>query len=214
MIFFRRGVRSVDAKSGKDILYDLENPINFSVFPGHQGGPHNHTITALAVALKQAADPTFREYQEQVLKNAKALETEFNKLGFNLVSGGTDSHMVLVSLRDKGIDGARVETVCEAINIALNKNSIPGDKSALVPGGVRIGAPAMSTRGFGEEDFKKIANYIAQAVALATEIQQGLPKEANKLKDFKSTVQAGGNPKIDALYEEISQWAGQFPLPV
>lgn len=78
MIFFRKGVRSTDPKTGKEIMYDLEGPINFSVFPGHQGGPHNHTITALAVALKQAATPEFRQYQEQVLKNAKALEVEWS----------------------------------------------------------------------------------------------------------------------------------------
>lgn len=121
MIFFRRGVRSINPKTGKEVLYDLENPINFSVFPGHQGGPHNHTIAALATALKQAATPEFKEYQTQVLKNAKALESEFKNLGYRLVSNGTDSHMVLVSLREKGVDGARVEYICEKINIALNK---------------------------------------------------------------------------------------------
>ena len=158
------------------------------MFPGHQGGPHNHTIAALATALKQANTPEFKEYQEQVLKNAKALESEFTKKGYKLVSDGTDSHMVLVSLKDKQIDGARVETVCEKINIALNKNSIPGDKSALVPGGVRIGAPAMTTRGLGEEDFKKIVSYIDFAVNYAKEVQSQLPKDANKLKDFKNAV--------------------------
>ncbi|ABN65397.1 serine hydroxymethyltransferase [Scheffersomyces stipitis CBS 6054] len=214
MIFFRRGVRSVNPKTGQEILYDLENPINFSVFPGHQGGPHNHTITALATALKQAATPEFREYQEQVLKNAKVLETEFLAKGYQLVSHGTDSHMVLVSLKDKNIDGARVETVCEKINIALNKNSIPGDKSALVPGGVRIGAPAMTTRGLGEEDFKKIVTYIDFAVNYAKELQASLPKEANKLKDFKSAVLNGDDEKLKAVKAEISQWAGEFPLSV
>src|SRR5947208_2799448 len=99
MIFFRKGVRKTDAKTGKETLYDLEGPINFSVFPGHQGGPHNHTITALAVALKQATTPEFKQYQEQVVKNAKALETEFKKLGYKLVADGTDSHMVLLDLR-------------------------------------------------------------------------------------------------------------------
>src|SRR5699024_2457107 len=178
MIFFRRGVRSVNPKTGQEVMYDLENPINFSVFPGHQGGPHNHTITALATALKQAASPEFKEYQEQVLKNAKVLEQKFQEKGYKLVSDGTDSHMVLVSLKEKGIDGARVETVCEKINIALNKNSIPGDKSALVPGGVRIGAPAMTTRGMGEDDFAKIVDYIDFAVNYAKEVQASLPKDA------------------------------------
>lgn len=91
MIFFRRGVRSQGPKG--PVMYDLENAINFSVFPGHQGGPHNHTITALAVALQQTMTPEYKEYQAQVLKNAKAAENEFRKLGYELVSDGTDSHM-------------------------------------------------------------------------------------------------------------------------
>lgn len=213
MIFFRRGVRSINRKTGKEIMYDLENPINFSVFPGHQGGPHNHTIAALATALKQAATPEFKEYQLQVLKNAKALENEFKKLNYRLVSDGTDSHMVLVSLREQGVDGARVEYVCENVNIALNKNSIPGDKSALVPGGVRIGAPAMTTRGMGEADFKRIVQYIDRTVKLAEDIQQSLPKEANRLKDFKAKVDEG-SPVLSQLKKEIYEWAGEYPLAV
>ncbi|AAS51441.2 ACR215Cp [Eremothecium gossypii ATCC 10895] len=213
MIFFRRGVRSVHPKTGEEVMYDLEGPINFSVFPGHQGGPHNHTISALATALKQATTPEFREYQELVLKNAKVLETEFKKLNYRLVSDGTDSHMVLVSLREKGVDGARVEHVCEKINIALNKNSIPGDKSALVPGGVRIGAPAMTTRGMGEEDFARIVGYINRAVEIARSIQQSLPKEANRLKDFKAKVE-DGTDEIAQLAQEIYSWTEEYPLPV
>ena len=120
--------------------------------------------------------------------------------------------MVLVSLKDKQIDGARVETVCEKINIALNKNSIPGDKSALVPGGVE-GAPAMTTRGLGEEDFKKIVSYIDFAVNYAKEVQSQLPKDANKLKDFKNAV-SGDLEKLKAVRDEIYQWAGSFPLAV
>ncbi|SCU83421.1 LADA_0C11342g1_1 [Lachancea dasiensis] len=213
MIFFRRGVRSVNSKTGKEVLYDLENPINFSVFPGHQGGPHNHTISAMATALKQAASPEFKEYQQQVIKNAKVLEEEFKKLSYRLVSDGTDSHMVLVSLREKGVDGARVEYLCEKINIALNKNSIPGDKSALVPGGVRIGAPAMTTRGLGEQDFARIVSYIDKAVQFAHDVQHSLPKEANRLKDFKAKVDELSG-ELESLKQEIYSWAGEFPLPV
>ncbi|KAL3496946.1 serine hydroxymethyltransferase [Aspergillus germanicus] len=214
MIFFRKGVRNTDPKTGKDILYDLEGPINFSVFPGHQGGPHNHTITALSVALKYAATEEFKQYQEQVLKNAKALESEFKVLGHKLVSDGTDSHMVLVDLRSKALDGARVEAVLEQINIACNKNSIPGDKSALTPCGIRIGAPAMTSRGMGEEDFKRIARYIDQSINLCKKVQGELPKEANKLKDFKAKVASGTVPEILELRKEVAQWASSFPLPV
>ncbi|EER44230.1 serine hydroxymethyltransferase [Histoplasma capsulatum var. duboisii H88] len=214
MIFFRKGVRSVDPKTGRETMYDLEGPINFSVFPGHQGGPHNHTITALAVALKQVDTPEFKQYQQQVLKNAKALEEEFKKLGCKLVSDGTDSHMVLLDLRPKSLDGARVEAVLEQINIACNKNSIPGDKSALTPCGIRIGAPAMTSRGMGEEDFKRIANYIDKAINICKTIQAGLPKEANKLKDFKAKVASESVQEILDLRKEMAAWASTFPLPV
>ena len=214
MIFFRKGVRSTNPKTGEDVMYDLEGPINFSVFPGHQGGPHNHTITALAVALKQADTPEFKAYQAQVLKNAKAVENEFKALGYKLVADGTDSHMVLLSLRDKALDGARAEAVLEQINIACNKNSTPGDKSALSPSGIRIGAPAMTSRGMGEEDFKRIARYIDQAVKICKSVQAELPKEANKLKDFKAKVASETVPEILELRKEVAQWASSFPLPV
>ena len=214
MIFYRKGVRKTDFKTGKETLYDLEGPINFSVFPGHQGGPHNHTITALAVALKQAQTPEFRQYQEQVIKNAKTLEKTFKELGHKLVADGTDSHMVLVDLRAHGLDGARVEAVCERVNIALNKNSIPGDKSALTPCGIRIGAPAMTTRGMGEEDFKRIAQYIDQCVGICKRVQAELPKPDNKLKDFKAKVASGEVEEIDKLKKEIAGWVGTYPLPV
>ncbi|OJD27492.1 serine hydroxymethyltransferase, cytosolic [Blastomyces percursus] len=214
MIFFRKGVRNVDSKTGKETMYDLEGPINFSVFPGHQGGPHNHTITAMAVALKQVDTPEFKQYQQQVLKNAKALEEEFKRLGYKLVSDGTDSHMVLLDLRSKSLDGARVEAVLEQINIACNKNSIPGDKSALSPCGIRIGAPAMTSRGMGEEDFKRIANYIDKAIDICKSVQADLPKEANKLKDFKAKVASESIPEILDLRKEMTAWASTFPLPV
>ena len=214
MIFFRKGVRSTDPKTGKQVMYDLEGPINFSVFPGHQGGPHNHTITALAVALKQATTPEFKAYQEQVIKNAKALEVELKRLGHKLVADGTDSHMVLVDLRPKNLDGARVEAVLEQVNIACNKNSIPGDKSALTPCGIRVGTPAMTTRGLDEKDFQRVAKYIDTCINLCKQIQAALPKEANKLKDFKAKVASGEVPEILALRKEIAEWAGSFPLPV
>lgn len=214
MIFFRKGLRNTDPKTGKEIMYDLEGPINFSVFPGHQGGPHNHTITALAVALNQVNTPEFKQYQEQVLKNAKAVESELKRLGHKLVADGTDSHMVLLDLRPKALDGARVEAVLEQINITCNKNSIPGDKSALTPCGLRIGAPAMSSRGMGEEDFKRISNYIDQTINICKDVQSKLPKEANKLKDFKAKVASDTVPEILNLRKEISEWASTFPLPV
>lgn len=127
MIFYRKGQRGL-TKKGEPIMYDIEDKINFAVFPGLQGGPHNHTIGALSTALKQVNTPEFAEYQKQVLKNCASLAKKLNELGYTLVSGGTDNHLVLVDLKSsKKIDGARVERVLELACIASNKNTIPGD---------------------------------------------------------------------------------------
>ncbi|KAJ3092852.1 glycine hydroxymethyltransferase shm1 [Quaeritorhiza haematococci] len=212
MIFFRKGVRRVD-KKGKEIMYDLENPINFSVFPGHQGGPHNHTITALAVALKQATSPAFKEYQTQVLKNAKQMEKTFQKLGYQMVSGGTDTHLILLDLRGKSIDGARVERILELCKIAANKNTVPGDKSAMVPGGLRMGSPAMTSRGLKEADFAQVCEFIDQAIQLT--IRAKKEAKGTKLKDFKDMIGEDGGPfasHLQALKAEITQFATQFPV--
>lgn len=213
MIFFRKGLRSVD-KKGKETHYDLENPINFSVFPGHQGGPHNHTITALAVALKQTFSPEYKFYQQQVIANAKTLEEEFCRMGYNLVSGGTDCHMVLLDLKSVSLDGARLEAILEAVNIACNKNATPGDVSALSPSGIRVGTPAMTTRGFGAEEFKRVAQYFDTLIKLAKKMQSELPKEANKQKDFRKYVLSGQVPELNEMKKEIAAWASTFPLPV
>ena len=149
MIFYRKGQKGVD-KKGNAIMYDLEDKINFSVFPGLQGGPHNHTIAGLAVALKQAASPDFAAYQTQVMRNMHAMSERLKSHGIELVSGGTDNHLVLADLRPLGVDGSRVERVLELAHIACNKNTVPGDKSAMVPGGLRLGTPALTTRGFVE----------------------------------------------------------------
>ena len=133
MIFYRKGQKGVD-KKGNPVMYDLEDKINFAVFPGLQGGPHNHTIAGLAVALKQAASPEFAEYQRQVMRNMKAMSERLKSHGIELVSGGTDNHLVLADLRPLGVDGSRVERVLELAHIACNKNTVPGDKSAMVPG--------------------------------------------------------------------------------
>ncbi len=122
--------------------------------------------------------------------------------------------MVLLDLRPQALDGARCEAVLEQVNIACNKNAIPGDKSALTPYGIRVGTPAMSTRGMGEEDFKRIAQYIDACIRICKDVQSKLPKEANKLKDFRAKVASGEVQEINDLKKEIAAWAGTFPLPV
>jgi glycine hydroxymethyltransferase len=208
MIFFRKGVRRVDKKTGAEVLYDIEDKINFSVFPGLQGGPHNHTIAGLAVALKQAASPEFKAYQVQVLRNCQALAGALMKRGYRLVTGGTDNHLVLVDLRPQGIDGSRVERVMELAHIAANKNTVPGDVSALVPSGLRMGTPALTTRGFVEADFEKVAEYVDRAVKIAVAIKT---KTGGKLKDFRAFLDASDVPELSSLQQDVEQFAKQFP---
>lgn len=228
MIFYRKGVRSVNKKTGKETMYDLEDKINSSVFPGHQGGPHNHTITALAVALKQAQSPEFKAYQEQVLVNAQALakrlgdSKEKGGLGYSIVSGGTDNHLVLVDLKPQGVDGARVERILELVGVASNKNTVPGDMSALKPGGLRMGTPAMTTRGFQPEDFNRVADIVNRAVMITQRLdKQALEAQTAKGRKNPGSVKAflewlgdgSDQSEIVQLRSEVEEWVGTFALP-
>mmetsp|Transcript_16664 Transcript_16664/g.31175 ORF Transcript_16664/g.31175 Transcript_16664/m.31175 type:complete len:499 (+) Transcript_16664:2-1498(+) len=213
MIFYRKGVRSVD-KKGKETMYDIEEKINFAVFPGLQGGPHNHTIAALATCLKQANTAEFVDYQKQVLSNAARFADELQKMGYTLVSGGTDNHLLLVDLKSsKNVDGARVERILEMACIASNKNTIPGDKSALTPSGLRMGTPALTSRDFKEDDFAKVATFIDRAVMIASDLKNS--PEGKKLKDFRKHCAEEGldaHPDLRGLREEVMSFANGFPV--
>lgn len=211
MIFFRKGVKGVDKKTGKEIMYNFENQVNFAVFPALQGGPHNHAIAAVAVALKQAKEPFFVDYQKQVLKNAKAMAQALLDKGYALVSGGTDNHLVLLDLRPKGLDGARVESVCNLCNITANKNTCPGDKSALVPGGLRLGAPALTSRQFKEKDFEHVVTLIDKAVAITQEVKA----KTGTLKEFKQYLTSNEEiiRKIADVKQEVEAFSSNFPMP-
>merc|ERR1712029_302716 len=185
LIFYRRGQKGVD-KKGNPIMYDFEQRINNAVFPALQGGPHNHAIGGVAVALQQAKLPMFKEYQQQVLRNASAMAEALMAKGFKLVSGGTENHLVLVNLKEsRGIDGARVENVCDKVMVTLNKNSVPSDTSALVPGGVRLGTCALTSRGMTEQHFVQVVQFIDEAVDIAREAQG----KTKKLKDYKEFLE-------------------------
>ncbi|GAQ80566.1 serine hydroxymethyltransferase [Klebsormidium nitens] len=193
---------------------NIETAINQAVFPGLQGGPHNHTIGGLAVALKQAATPAFKEYQRQVVANSRALAGRLLELGYTLVSGGTDNHLALVDLRPNGIDGARVEKVLDLVSITLNKNSVPGDKSAVTPGGVRIGSPALTTRGFQEDDFVRVAELIHEGVQLTIKAKASCP--GPKVKDFLEYVDSDSfseRATLEDLKARVEALATQFPIP-
>jgi len=211
MIFYRRGQKGID-KAGKPVMYDYESRVNNAVFPALQGGPHNHAIGGVAVALKQAMAPSFKEYQLQVLANAKAMASALLGKSYSLVSGGTDNHLVLLNLKaSKGIDGARVENVCNKVFITLNKNSVPSDTSALMPGGVRLGAHALTSRGFKEDDFIKVVDMIDEAVDIAKFVQG----KSKKLKDFKEVLDTDEEVigKCTELKSRVNEFASKFPMP-
>ncbi|MDD5382654.1 MAG: serine hydroxymethyltransferase, partial [Candidatus Margulisbacteria bacterium] len=140
--------------------------IDKAVFPGTQGGPLEHIIAAKAICFKEAMTPEFKKYQEQIVKNAKALAEGLLKNGFRLVSGGTDTHLVLVDLRAKKINGKVAETVLDEVGITVNKNTIPFDpEKPFVTSGIRIGTPALTTRGMKEAEMKTIADLIGKALS-------------------------------------------------
>jgi len=139
--------------------------IDKSVFPGMQGGPLMHVIAAKAVCLKEAAEPSFRDYARQIVANAKTLATELNAAGYNLITGGTDTHLLLVDLRKTPFSGADAEHALDAAGITVNKNAVPGDpRPPAVTSGIRIGTAAVTTRGFGETEMRRLAAWIDEAL--------------------------------------------------
>lgn len=222
MIFYRKGMKEWGLKKGAAPMpYDLENRINFSVFPSMQGGPHNHTIAAIATCLKQATTSAYKEYQTQVMRNnTKLAHVLMNNYGYALVSGGSDNHLLLVNLKKSpvagGVDGARVERVLELVNIATNKNTVPGDVSAMTPGGIRMGAPALTTRGLTEEDFVQVGEYFHRAVQITIAVQKEVAATGGRLKEFRAeladpTAAYAKYPALATLKQEVTEFARQFP---
>ncbi|CAH1180100.1 unnamed protein product [Phaedon cochleariae] len=210
VIFFRKGVRSVNNK-GEKIMYDLESRINQAVFPGLQGGPHNHAIAGIATAMKQAQSPSFLAYANQIIANAKRLSDGLQSKGYKVVTGGTDLHLLLLDLRSAGLTGAKGEYILEEVSIACNKNTVPGDKSALNPSGIRLGTPAITTRGLKEENIDDVVNFIDRALKLAKEISAA---SGPKLVDYKKEVHGEKfSGQVATLRKEIEQYSENFPLP-
>ncbi|KAJ3104429.1 Serine hydroxymethyltransferase, cytosolic [Physocladia obscura] len=201
LLFFKRGEKGTR-------VGDLEEKCNFAVFPSNQGGPHNNTIAAVAVALKQVAEPGFKQYSIQVRKNAHAVAVTLAKHGYKLASGGTENHLVLWDLRPIGLNGNKMEKICDALNITLNKNAIAGDTSAFVPGGVRVGTAALTSRSLKEQDFIQVAEFLHQAAQLALKIQN---KSGKLIKDFVVALEQDDDVKV--LRVKVQAFAHQFPMP-
>lgn len=169
---------------------DIAKKVNKTIFPGIQGGPLMHIIAAKAVAFKEALQPEFKDYQIQVVKNAKVLADALQKGGLRIVSGGTDNHMMLVDLTPKGLTGKAVEEGLGKAHITVNKNGIPYDtQKPMITSGIRIGTPALTTRGMKEEEMKKVASFI---LAVVDNIQD--------------------DAKIKEVGEEIKEFCKDFPL--
>jgi glycine hydroxymethyltransferase len=167
--------------------------LNRAVFPGLQGGPHNHTTAAIAVALREAATEEFRSYAHQIVDNAKALADGLIERGFDLVSGGTDNHLILVDLTSKEIGGKPAAQALDRAGIELNYNTVPYDpRKPFDPSGIRLGTPAVTTRGMGVDDMQRIAGWIDAAV------------EAAKREDEDA---------LDAIAAEVRDFTAAFPIP-
>ncbi|TFY70033.1 hypothetical protein EVG20_g2903 [Dentipellis fragilis] len=207
LIFFRK-----DGENHKD----LEKRVNDAVFPACQGGPHNNTIAGIATTLYQASQPSWKAYAKQVVANARALADELVKHGYKLQTGGTDNHLVLWDLRPLGLTGSKVEKVGDLLGITINKNAVSGDASAQVPGGIRLGTSALTSRNMLEADVRKVADFLHRSVQLSLLLQ----KEAGTkmLKDFVrvATVEEEGKvgaQKVRELRRAVREFARQWPVP-
>ena len=155
-----------------------EHKLNKAIFPGTQGGPLMHTKAAKAICFKEALDPSFTDYSKRVVKNAKALSEGLKKRGFNIVSDGTDNHLMLVDLRSKGVTGKDAEELLDKVHITCNKNTIPDDsEKASITSGIRLGTPAVTSRGMNEEDM----DIIAEAITLSIEDLKGNETKVKKM---------------------------------
>jgi len=153
-------------KTSKGKIRRMSTILNSAVFPGSQGGPLEHVIAAKAVAFKQAQSSVFKNYIEQVIKNAKAMAAEFENLGYKIISGGTDNHLMLIDLRSKNITGAEAEDALQKAAITINKNMVPFDtESPMITSGMRLGSAALTTRGLNEEDFIQITNWMDEVIS-------------------------------------------------
>jgi glycine hydroxymethyltransferase len=181
---------------GAMIMTDAEHasPIDKAVFPGLQGGPHNHTTAAIAVALHEAAAPSFRAYAAQVVANAAALAAALQERGYDLVSGGTDNHLLLVDLTSKGIGGKPAAKALDRAGIELNFNTVPFDtRRPFDPSGIRLGTPAITTRGLTEQHMPLLAAWMDEAITAAAKDDEGpLERIATEIRDLLTAFPAPG----------------------
>lgn len=192
---------------------DLPKLIDNAIIPGLQGGPHDNQTAAIAVSLKEASSVSFKKYGQLIVTNAKALASHLLKYGFNLISGGTENHLILIDLTNKKVNGAVAALALEIAGIVVNKNAVPNDPMPpFYPSGIRLGTPAITTRGMKVADMTKIAAWINEAVEEVR--KERLPEDKEERskfwKEFRSRVVK--NKKLLSIAKEIKAFAGKFPV--
>lgn len=192
---------------------DLGKKIDSAIIPGLQGGPHDNQTAAIAVALKEASTPLFKKYSEQVVKNSKALAKELVRYDFDLVTGGSDNHLILIDLRKKHVNGAVAAIALEVAGIVVNKNGVPFDTNPpFYPSGIRLGTPAITTRGLKESDMKKIAMWMNDAIFQVSGEKLPNDKEERKqfIKDYKKRIYK--NKNLLGIFSEVKKLTKKHPV--
>jgi glycine hydroxymethyltransferase len=205
-----RGPRGAMIFAKKELIEQIDK----AVFPGLQGGPHNHTIAGIGVALGETMQPAFKTYAKQIIKNAQALAEELKKRGYDIVTGGTDKHLILIDLRNKGLSGKVPALALEKANIVCNFNTVPYDTAPpLYPSGLRLGTPAITTRGMKEREMKLIAGWIDEVVMSVVSYQ--LPDNPKLRREFMKEVRVGlsENKTIAKVAKEVAALTKKFPTP-
>jgi len=209
-----RGAMIMVTKKGLKKDPELASKIDRAVFPGLQGGPHNNTTAGIAQALIEADSSSFRRYGAQVVKNAKVLADELKKGGLKLVCDGTESHLLVVDLRPLGLSGNVVAEALEATGIIVNRNSVPNDSAPpFYPSGIRLGTPALTTRGMKEKEMRKIASWILKVVDYVKDkkLPEDKEKRAKFLKSFRKSLEK--DKFLKGIASEVKRFALQYRVP-
>ena len=194
---------------------DLAKRIDSAIIPGLQGGPHDNQTAAIAIALKEAAAPAFKKYAAQIVKNSKALAKELVRLGFVLVSGGSDNHLILINLQNKGVNGAIAAYAMEVAGLILNKNGVPFDTMPpFYPSGIRLGTPGATTRGMKEPEMKKLAQWMSDIVDEVRGYEIPAVKEERAVYMKQARLKIAKNKRLHAIAKEVKTLCRRFPMPM
>lgn len=209
-----RGAMIMVTQRGLKKNPDLPKRIETAIIPGLQGGPHDNQTAAIAVSLKEASTASFKKYGEQIVTNARVLAGELKKYDFILVGGGTDNHLILIDLRNKKVNGRVAALALEKAGIVLNYNGVPGDSlPPLYPAGIRLGTPAITTRGMKEKDMVKIAHWYNEVIdeVKGMELPADKAKRAEIMKEYRAKI--AKNKKLSKIEKEVRLFVSKFPVP-